>query len=69
MDGAYVINFDKYESEIHWIALHMNDNNVTYFDSFETEHISKEVKNFIGTKNIKTNIYRVQASDSKIHGL
>ena len=47
----------------------MNDNNVTYFDSFETEHISKEVKNFIGTKNIKTNSYRVQASDSKIRGL
>ena len=46
----------------------MNDNNVTYFDSFEIEHILKEVKNFIGTKNIKTNIYRIQASDSKIRG-
>ena len=34
-DGAYVINLDEY-SDIgtHWVALHVNNNNVTYFDSF-----------------------------------
>ena len=30
-DGAYVMNLDEYESiGTHWIALHVNDNNVTY---------------------------------------
>ena len=32
---AYIINPDEYESvRTHWIALYVNDNNVTYFDSF-----------------------------------
>ena len=48
-DGAYVINFDDY-SDIgtHWVALYALNNNVTYFDSFRFEHISKEIKMFIG---------------------
>ena len=34
-DGAYVINLNKYESvETNWIALYVNVDNVTYFDSF-----------------------------------
>ena len=41
----------------------MNGNNIIYFDSFEVEHIRKEIKKFIGKKNIITNIYRVQAYD------
>ena len=48
--------------------MYVNDNNVTYFDSFEVEHIPKEIKNFIGNKNISTNIYRVQAYDSIMCG-
>ena len=48
-DGAYIINLDEYESiGTHWIALHVNDNNVTYFDSFGVEHIPREIKKFIG---------------------
>ena len=31
-----------------------------YFDSFGAEHIPKEIKKFIGKKNIITNIYRIQ---------
>ena len=27
----------------HWIALHVNGNNVTYIDSFSVEHIPKEI--------------------------
>ena len=48
-DGAYVINFDDY-SDIgtHWVALYALNDNVTYFDSFRFEHISKEIKMFIG---------------------
>ena len=40
----------------------LNDNNVTYFDSFGVVHIPKEIKKFIGNKNV-TNIYRIQADD------
>ena len=61
-DGGYVINLDEYESiGTHWIALYINDNNVTYFNSFGVEHIPKEIRKFIGNKNIITNIYRTQA--------
>ena len=42
----------------------MQNNNVTYFDSFWVEHIPKEIKTFINNKNIKTNIFRIQAYDS-----
>ena len=42
--------------------------NVTYFDSFEVKHIPKEIRKFIGNKNITMNIYRIQAYDSKICG-
>ena len=38
-------------------------NNVTYFNSFGVEHIPKEIKTFINNKNIKTNIFRIQAYD------
>ena len=41
---------------------------VIYFDSFDVEHIPKEIKEFIGNKNIKANIYRVQANDSIMCG-
>ena len=68
-DVAYVINLDEY-SDIgtHWIALYVKNNNVTYFDSFGVEHIPKEIKAFIGNKNIKTNIFRIQAYDSVMCG-
>ena len=67
-DGAYVINIDEY-SDIgtHWIALWLN-NNVTYFDSFGVEHIPKEIEKFIGSKNVISNIFRIQAYDSIMCG-
>ena len=55
-DGAYVTNLDEYSHiGTHWIALYLLNNDVTYFDSFRVEHIPKEIKVFIGNKNIKTN--------------
>ena len=45
-----------------------NNNNVTYFGSFGVEHIPKEIKKFIGNKNIITNIYRIQAYNSIMCG-
>ena len=50
--------------ELTGLLLHVNDNNVTYFDSFGVKHIPKEIKAFIKNKNIKTNIFRVQAYHS-----
>ena len=44
----------------------MNAENVTYFDGFGVEHIPKEIRKFIGNKNVKTGIYRIQAYDSII---
>ena len=46
----------------------MQDNNGTYFDSFGLEHILKEIRTFINNKNIKTNIFRIQAYDSIMCG-
>ena len=41
--GAYIINLDEYESiGTHCIVFYVNDNNVTYFDSFGV--IPKEKK-------------------------
>ena len=64
-DRAYVINLDEY-SDIgtHWVALHVQINNVTYFDSFGVEHIPNEIKTFINSKIIKTNTFRIQAYNS-----
>ena len=68
-DGAYIINPHEY-SDIgtHWVDLHVNNNYVTYFDSFPVEHISKEIKTFINDKNIKTNIFRIQKYNSIMCG-
>ena len=68
-DGAYVINLDEYKSiGTHWIALYVNNKNGTYFDSFGVEHIPKEIKKFIGNKNIITNNYRIKVYDSIMCG-
>ena len=39
-----------------WIVM-----NIIYFDSFGVENIPKEIKTFLGHKNTKTNIYRIQS--------
>ena len=52
--------------------MHVNNNDVTYFDSFGVEHIPKVIKEFINrplssalqNKNIKANIFRIQAYNS-----
>ena len=50
------------------IALYSLNNNVTYFDCFGVAHIPKEVKKFIGNKNIQAKIFRTQAYDSIMCG-
>ena len=53
-DGGYVINLDEYaDVGTHWIALFCKRREIVYFDSFTVEHVSEEIKNFIGNRNIK----------------
>ena len=68
-DGACVINFDEYaDIGTHWIALYCTEIEDIYFDSFGVEHVPKDIKKFIGHKNIKTNIFRVQSNNSIMYG-
>ena len=68
-DGSYVINLDEY-SDIgtHCITLYALNNNVTHFDSFEVEHIPKEIKIFIDKSVVAKNIFRIKAYDSVMCG-
>ena len=52
-DEAYVINPDQSISIwTHWIALDVNDNNVTYtLKALELNTFQKKFKKFIGYKN------------------
>ena len=43
-------------------------NEIVCFDSFGVEHIPDEIKEFIENKNIKANIFRVQANNSIMCG-
>ena len=64
-ETACTVNLDNYKNTgRHWIALYLKDNEVIYFDSFGVEHIPKEIKRFIEHKNIKTNIFKIQADNS-----
>ena len=64
-----MITLSKYANVgTHWIALYVKTNEVTYFDSLGVEHIPKEIMHFIGHKNIKTNIFRIQADNSIMCG-
>ena len=54
-DGEYIINLGEY-SDIgaHWVALYVQNNDVTQY--------------FISKKNIKGNIFRIEAYDSVMCG-
>ena len=40
----YIINLDECSNiGTHWVPLLVNNNNVTYSDSFRVEHIPKEI--------------------------
>ena len=68
-NGAYVINLDEYtDVGIHWIAFYVKNKEIIYFYSLGVEHFPKEIKKFIGYKNIKTNIFRIQAENSIVCG-
>ena len=67
--GVFVINLDEYENTgTRWVALFVKPKYMVYFDSFGIEHIPKEIKHAIGNKEIKANIFRIQAYDSIMCG-
>ena len=73
-NGAYIVHLDEYSDiGIHQVALYVHNDDVTYFDSFGVEHITKEIKAFINRAlsivlhpplRVATNIFRKQAYDS-----
>ena len=64
-----MINLDEYaDVGTDWIALFCKRSEIVYFDSFGVEHVSEEIKDFIGNKNIKANIFWVQSNDSIMCG-
>ena len=68
-DVAYIINLDEYaDVGTHQIALFYRKNETVYFDSFGVKYVAKEIKEFVGNKNIKSNTFRVQANNSVICG-
>ena len=48
--------------------MYIKNDGITYFDRFGVEHIPKEIKAFIKNRNIKTNIFRIQAYNSIMCG-
>ena len=68
-DGDYIINPDECaEVGIDWIALFCSRNEIVFFDSFGVEHVPEEIKEFNWNKNMKANIFRIQANDSVMCG-
>ena len=68
-DNLQKINLDEYSNiRTYWIPLYTQNDDVTYVDSYGSEYIPKEIITFICNKNIKTNIFRIQACDSIICG-
>ena len=53
---------------VHIRLLYFVKTEIVYFDSFGVEHIPEEIKKFIENKNIKANIFRLQANNSVMCG-
>ena len=67
--GAYVIDLDEYAHVgTHWIVLFGNRNEIVYFNSFGVEHVPEGIKQFVGNKIIKAEIFWVQANNSVMCG-
>ena len=57
-DGAYIINLDEYaDVGTHRSALFISRIKIVYFNSFGIEHVPEEIKEFVGNKNTKANIF------------
>ena len=64
-----IIRLDEYaDVGTHWIALFCKKSKIVYFDSLSVEHIPEKIKEFIRNKNIKANIFQIQANNSIMCG-
>ena len=64
------INLDVFKPiGTHWIHLYLNVEYVTNFDRFGVgvKHIPKKIRKFIGNKNVKISIYRIQTYVSTMY--
>ena len=60
-----MINLDEYaDIGTHWIALYCKNDEIVYFDSFRVEYVPKETERFVEHKNIKRNIFKMQANNA-----
>ena len=50
------------------IQKYYENESIVYFDSFGVEHIPEGIKELIGNRNIKANIFWVQANNSVMCG-
>ena len=48
--------------------MYISNNDPSYFESFGIEHVPKEIRNFIGNKNIEANIYKIEPHNSIMCG-
>ena len=68
-DGAYVINLSEYaDVGTHQIALFCRRSEIVYFNKFGVENVAEEIREFVRNKNVKANIFRVQANNSVMCG-
>ena len=66
---AYIINLYEYKSVgTNWTVFYINNDNVTYCDSFLVEHIPKEIIKFIRNKYMTTNLFKTEEHDSIMYG-
>ena len=52
----------------HWISLFYRRSEIVYFDSFGVDYVPEKIEGFIGNKNIKASIFRVQSNNSIMCG-
>ena len=65
-DGEYIINLDEYaDISIRWIALYCKNIGIIYFDM---NIFLKNLKEFVGKKNLKINIFRIHSNNSVMCG-
>lgn len=59
------MNLDEYDNTVFvWVVCCIKNDKVIYFESFNVEHIRKEIKQFTDTRNITANIFRIQGYGS-----
>ena len=68
MDGRYPVDFDEFANiETFCVIFYIKNDEAKYFDRFG-QLMPKKIKKFIGNRNIKANIFRMQTFGSITFG-